>query len=221
MVEDGLASGPRICEFWPLEQHMVELREERMLAPGRAGALATLICGLTASPTPPGQSAGSLKPTPLILEKGEGERRVIRPYPGNPEPGEAFILKVDPRNGGSSHLVLLTAELAPGKDIEPHRHPNADEILVLHTGTARVHLADATKVVHSGAIVFIPANTWISVNNIGSDSINLTAVFSAPGFEDFMRDVSVREGEKNVPMSQKENDQVEKRHTHTVIYKQP
>jgi hypothetical protein len=51
-------------------------------------------------------SADTAKPTPLILEKNEGEHRVWRPiegaegWLGQPAP---FILKVDPQNGGSSH----------------------------------------------------------------------------------------------------------------------
>jgi predicted cupin superfamily sugar epimerase len=69
--------------------------------------------------------------------------------------------------------------------------------------------------------VFIPAGTWISVDNIGKEGISLVGVFSAPGFEDFMRAVSVREGEKNVPMSQAENDQAEKMHLSDAIYKEP
>jgi hypothetical protein len=73
------------------------------------------------------------KTTPLILEKNEGERRVVRGWPGHPDPGETFILKVDPKNGGSSHLVLLTADLAPGGEIVAHKHPEADEILFLQT----------------------------------------------------------------------------------------
>jgi hypothetical protein len=36
-----------------------------------------------------------------------------------------------------------------------------------------------------------------------------------------MRAGSVREGEKNVPMSQAENDQMEKMHSNDVIYKEP
>src|SRR5215471_14936279 len=32
--------------------------------------------------------------------------------------------------------------------------------------------------VHGGATVFIPANTWVSVNNIGSDPIGLIYIFS-------------------------------------------
>jgi oxalate decarboxylase/phosphoglucose isomerase-like protein (cupin superfamily) len=93
-------------------------------------------------------------------------------------------------------------------------------MLLLQTGTARVHLGDSERVVHVGATVFIPANIWISVDNIGDDTINLAAVFSAPGFEELMREGSVREGEKNVPVSKAEEDEIEKKHSHAVIYKQ-
>jgi oxalate decarboxylase/phosphoglucose isomerase-like protein (cupin superfamily) len=84
-----------------------------------------------------------------------------------------------------------------------------------------VHLGDTVREVHAGATVFIPANTWIAVDNIGNDDIRLLTIFSAPGFEDFMRAGSVREGEKNVPLTQAENDQIEKAHSSDVIYKEP
>ena len=137
-----------------------------------SGLLLALSYAVTPSAPAP-QSTGAARSTPLILEKNEGERRVVRGWPGHPEPGEGFILKVDPRNGGSSRLVFLTSDLASGKEIEAHRHPEADEILFLQTGTARVHLGDSVRVVHAGATVFIPANTWISVDNIGNDAISL------------------------------------------------
>lgn len=189
----------------------------------RVASVIVVVCAVLGSGLATAQTAPTpkLKETPLILEKDEGERRVVRPYPGYPEPGETFILKVDPKNGGSSHLVLLTADIAPGKEIETHRHPGADEILFLQTGVARVHLADSVRVVHAGATVFIPANTWISVENIGNDTISLVGILSAPGFEDFMREASVREGEKNVPMSKDEEDALEKKYSRAVIYKQP
>ena len=183
---------------------------------------AVLMCGCAATPsTPKLQTANVTASTPLILEKNEGERRFVRGWPGHPDPGESFILKVDPKNGGSSHLVFMTADIAPGGAIHAHRHPNADEILYLQTGTARVHLGDSVRDVHAGATVFIPANTWISVDNIGSDGVSMIAIFSAPGFEEFMREGSVREGEKNVPLTDAENDQIEKMHSHDVIYKEP
>jgi len=174
--------------------------------------------GATAPSAPSRKQIDATKPTPLILEKDEGERRVVRGWPGHPDPGETFILKIDPKNGGSSHLVLLTASIPVGKKIDTHRHPEADEILFVQNGTARVHLGDTVREVHTGASVFIPAGTWISADNLGSDAIKLVAIFSAPGFEDFMRETSAGEGEKNVPLSQAEEDAVEKKHAHAVIY---
>ena len=174
----------------------------------------------TASADPANQPANAAKPTPLILEKNEGDRRewrVVEGYAGPPM--EHFILKVDPQNGGSSHLVFGTEDLEPGGKIDMHRHPGADEILFLQNGTARVTLADSSKEVHGGATVFIPANTWISMTNIGSESIHFVFIFSAPGFEEYMRAESVREGEKNTPLSKAEDEEIMKKHAHAVIYK--
>jgi quercetin dioxygenase-like cupin family protein len=84
-----------------------------------------------------------------------------------------------------------------------------------------VHLGDAVRDVHAGATVYIPAGTWISISNVGKDGISLVSIFSAPGFEDFMRAGSVREGEKNTPMSEADNDQMEKSHSADVIYREP
>jgi quercetin dioxygenase-like cupin family protein len=162
--------------------------------------------------------------TPLILEKNEGERRVWRPVEGaegwNGQPGQ-FILKVDRHNGGSSHLVFGTEDLPPGATIDRHRHPGADEILLLQNGSARVSLGDTTREVHGGATVFIPANTWIAVTNIGTDAISLVFVFSAPGFEDYMRAESVPEGQKILPLTKAEDAQIMKEHAHAVIYAEP
>src|SRR5271155_133988 len=141
---------------------------------------ALLVCGCSgARPVPTPHAASETKATPLILEKNEGERRVVRGWPGHPNPGETFILKVDPKNSGSPTLVFFAADIAPGGAIDPHRHPGADEILYLQTGPVRVHLGDATRDVHAGATIFIPANTWISAANIGSDAASFVCVFSA------------------------------------------
>jgi len=183
------------------------------------GFCAVVLCAAATGPSAPTlQVADAQITTPLILEKDEGERRVVRGWPGHPDPGERFILKVDPKNGGSSHLVFMTADLGPGGEIVTHKHPGADEIVFLQTGTARVHLGDAVRVVHAGATVFIPAGTWISVSNIGKDNIRMTVTFSAPGFEEYMRDGSVREGERNIPLSPAEDEEIAKKHQHAVIY---
>ena len=189
----------------------------------RPASVCILFCLVMFCPNhQPSASADTAKPTPLILEKNEGERRVWRPIEG----GEGwlgqsapFILKVDRQNGGSSHLVFGTEDLPPGGKIETHRHPCSDEILFLQNGMAKVTLGDQVREVHGGATVFIPANTWVSVNNIGSDPIGLIYIFSAPGFEEYMRAESVREGEKVVPLSKAEDEEIMRKHTHSVIYK--
>jgi quercetin dioxygenase-like cupin family protein len=181
------------------------------------GTCAFLVCGSAVALL----GAQSAKPTPLILEKNEGERRVWRPVAGLEGQPSLFILKVDPHDGGSSHLVLGTEDIPSGGKIEAHRHPGSDEILFLQNGLARVSLGDEVREVHGGATVFIPAGTWISALNTGKEAIHLVFVFSAPGFEDFMRAESVREGEKVVPLTKAEDAAILAKHTHAVIYKEP
>lgn len=193
------------------------MRIRRMLSVLAVALLFTLV--IASSPVP--QMRNSEKAAPLILEKEDGERRLWRPIEGDPGPQSLpslFILKVDPRNGSSSHLVFGTEDLDPGQQIETHSHPAADEILFVQTGTAEVHLGSSVRKVHGGATVFIPANTSIAARNISSDSIHLIFVFSAPGFEEFMREESVREGEKVTPLSKAEDAEIQKKHAHAVVY---
>src|SRR2546426_9583305 len=97
-----------------------------------------LVCGYAAAPpAPTAQATNRTKATPLILEKNEGERRVVRGWPGHPDPGETFILKVDPKNGGSSHLGLFSADPPPREGKVGPKHPHADAMLLFQTGTAR------------------------------------------------------------------------------------
>jgi oxalate decarboxylase/phosphoglucose isomerase-like protein (cupin superfamily) len=118
-------------------------------------------------------------------------------------------------------LVFGTEDLPPGEKIETHRHPGSDEILFLQNGVAKVHLNESVREVHGGATVFIPANTWVSVNNIGSDPISLVFIFSAPGFEEFMRAESVREGEKVAPLTREEDAEIIKKPAHAVTIMRP
>jgi quercetin dioxygenase-like cupin family protein len=181
-----------------------------------AGALAILSCGIASGQ----QSVLSQKTTTHapILEKGEGERRVHRSA-GTSTGNAPFILKFDPANGPSKHLVMFTEDLPPGASIPAHKHPECEEILILQTGHSRVHLGTTTEEVGPGASVLIPPDTWISVDVIGNEPVSLIAIFSDPGFEQYMRAISVREGEPNTPMSKAGLDAVRAQHPHFVIYK--
>jgi quercetin dioxygenase-like cupin family protein len=153
-------------------------------------------------------------PKPLLLEKNEGERRIWRDLP----PGE-FTLKVSPKNNGSQHLVLVTEDMAPGDEIPTHKHLGQDEILYIEKGTVHVHVGDRERDLHGGGTVFIPAYTWVSVKNEGTETVSVVAVFSAPGFEDLMRCESVLPNEKSTPISRDEYKRCE--HQGHVVYKEP
>ena len=140
-------------------------------------------------------AAQSERAKTLVLEKNEGEKRVRRPRGSLPIPTDEFILKVTPQNSGSKHLVLGTEDIPPGGVIPRHKHLEQDEILLIQTGTAHVTLNDKEYDVHAGGVVFFPARTWVSLKNIGKDSISLVFIFSAPGFEENMRCGSVQAGQ--------------------------
>lgn len=148
-------------------------------------------------------SARTASAKPLLLEKNEGELRVRRAVSGAPSPSAAqpsaavpFILKVGPKNNGSEHLVVITEELPSGATIPKHKHLGQDEIVLIQTGTAHVWLGDEERDLHAGGLVFIPTNTWITLKNTWSEPISLVAIFSAPGFDDYLRCRSVPANEK-------------------------
>jgi quercetin dioxygenase-like cupin family protein len=135
-------------------------------------------------------------PKPLLLEKNEGERRIWR----EPPPGD-FILKVSPKNNGSQHLVFGTEDMAPGDEFPAHKHLGQDEIVYIEKGTVHVHLGSQERDLHAGGTVFIPAYTWVSVKNAGPETASVVFVFSAPGFENYMRCDSMLPDEKLTPLS--------------------
>lgn len=139
---------------------------------------------------------------PLILEKNEGELRIRRIHTDKSSVAASqFLLKVSPKNNGSQHLVLGTEELAPNARIGKHKHLVQDEILLIQAGTAHVWLGERESDVHAGGMVFIPADTWISLKNTGKEAVSLVFIFSAPGFEETMRCNSVPANEEPTPLT--------------------
>ena len=119
-------------------------------------------------------------------------------------PTSDFNLKVGPKTNGSKHLLLGTEEIPPGGVIPKHKHHGEDEILLIQTGNAHVWLGDREYDARPGAVVFIPAGTWISLKNTGKENISLVFVWNEPGFEEMMRCASVPKGQIASPMSRDE-----------------
>lgn len=158
-------------------------------------------------------------PTPLVLSVEEGERRVRRAQTtGLSSP---FILKVDRRNGGSPDLVMGYEDIAPGHMIAPHRHLGADEIIFVHRGTGSVEIGDRQASFGPGATIYLPRNVRISVRNTGMEPLSIAFIFSKPGFEQYLRETSVPEGQSAPPLSQEERASIRERHRWHVVYEQP
>ncbi len=127
-------------------------------------------------------------PRPAVIGPTEGERRFLR---GGTAP---LLIKVDPVTTGSRRMVLGSSDLPPGDAIPLHRHLTEDEIILIMRGTARVQLGRREFTEGPGATVFIPQGTCIAVANVGTDTLTNVFIFSSPGFEQVLREVSSPEG---------------------------
>ena len=173
------------------------MRPEAFRSVITAAAIVVGLCGWVALPLQSGTAQSSENPAkPLLLERNEGELRTRRIHTDSSAPASSqFLLKVSPKNNGSQHLVAGAEEVAPGATLPRHRHLIQDEIVLIQSGKAHVWLGDQERDLQAGGLVFIPANTWVSLKNIGAEPISLTFIFSAPGFDDTMRCNSVPAGE--------------------------
>ena len=151
--------------------------------------------------------------TPLILSAGDGERRIRRVMGG-----ALAIVKVDRRNGGSPNLMMGYEELPPGQAILAHRHPAMDEIIFVHRGTGTVELGDRRAAVGPGATVFIPPATRVMLRNTGAEPLAIAFFFSHPGYEEYLRDTSVPEGQAAPPLSPSELAAVRERHKAHIVF---
>ena len=157
-------------------------------------------------------AAAAAQPQGLILQEGEGERRVRRNAGKGP-----FIIKVDRQNGGSPDLVMGYEDIAPGAEIQLHRHLVADEILFVHRGSGMASLNGRKAHVSAGATIYIPRNVTVGLVNDGREPLGIIFTFSRPGFEELMRDNSVLEGQPVIPMTAEERAKIQAKHSwHTI-----
>ncbi len=153
---------------------------------------------------------------PLILAQDQGETRVWRPLvsesPAEQKFDEStpFSIKVDSEHGGSPDFWFGTETLPAGAGIPYHRHLHEDEVLYILSGSAHVHVGSLEGDARPGTIVFIPRDTWVSVQPAGGKPLSLLFAFNAPGFDRYMRCESVLLGERSQPVTTKEDKRCQK-----------
>ena len=144
---------------------------------------------------------------PLLLQADQGEQRTRLPRPGfDVKRLPTFIIKVDAKNGGSQSLVVLTEDLLPGAVIPWHRHMHQDEVVYTENGTVYAQVGNRATSLGAHATIFIPRRTWVSIRNNGSVTVRLLAIFNHPGFEKFLRCISVPIGQPVHPLTQAQVD---------------
>lgn len=192
------------------------------LAPAISAPL-SIVALLACGPAPrqdvatPHSGGGAVVPTPLVLGVDEGERWVRRFGVSAPK----FIIKVDRRNGGSGDLVMGYEDLPPGAVIPPHRHLMADEIIFVHRGSGVVQLDDRRTEFGPGATIYIPKNVRVTIRNTGAEPLSIAFIFSKPGFEEYLREMSSPEGQPIVPLSEAELAAIRERHRGHSVFERP
>jgi oxalate decarboxylase/phosphoglucose isomerase-like protein (cupin superfamily) len=151
--------------------------------------------------------------TALILDAKQGERRIRRVMGG-----ALAIIKVDRRNGGSPDLMMGYEEIPPGQMIQAHHHPSMDEIIFVHRGTGTAELGNKTAEVGAGATVFIPQATRVMLRNTGKEPLAIAYFFSGPGYEEYLRETSVPEGQSAPPLSPRELAGIRERHKAHIVF---
>ena len=70
----------------------------------------------------------------------------------------------------------------------------------------------------TGATVYIPRDTRVTLRNTGNEPMTIVFVFSKPGFEEYLRDTSVIEGQPATPLSAEERARILEKHKWHTVY---
>ena len=98
-------------------------------------------------------------------------------------------VKVDSNGGQSTRLGMITEHLAPRTGVPVHRHLAEDEIIFIHQGEGTATLGEDQHLVKAGATVFVPKETWHGLQNTGSETLIMLAIYAPAGFEGYFREI--------------------------------
>jgi mannose-6-phosphate isomerase-like protein (cupin superfamily) len=115
---------------------------------------------------------------------------ILRPADGGVPPfqdGRTMLLKIGPTLTSSQELFIAVEEMPPGTAIPLHRHERYEEALYLHRGQVTVTLGTRRVVAEAGTFVYIPAATWIGVENTGRAPASVVGIFAEGAVEPCFR----------------------------------
>jgi quercetin dioxygenase-like cupin family protein len=119
--------------------------------------------------------------TGVILRPADGER--VPPF----QDGRTMLLKIGPTLTSSQELFIAAEEMPPGTAIPLHRHERHEEALYIPRGQVTVTLGARRVVAEAGTFVYIPAATWIGVENTGEAPASVVGIFAEGAVEPCFR----------------------------------
>lgn len=94
-----------------------------------------------------------------------------------------------PEVNDSERFSAGVVNLEPGKGHDIHTHPDSDEILYIISGEGEQTVAEDTREVGPGEMIYIPAGVEHGTINTGWETLQLLAVYAPPGPEDVLADL--------------------------------
>lgn len=88
---------------------------------------------------------------------------------------------IDQKSAGSDKLVVGYTVLPPGARHEKHRHPHADEFLVVLKGSGYIYTDGDDEPSGVGDVVFTPRGHWHGFNNTSREDVVLVWGWSGAG----------------------------------------
>jgi quercetin dioxygenase-like cupin family protein len=88
---------------------------------------------------------------------------------------------IDTATAGSDQLVVGRTVIPPGGRHDRHRHPNADEFLVVLRGRGRIYTDEGDEPAVEGDVVFTPRGHWHGFDNMGDEDALLLWGWSGAG----------------------------------------
>ena len=88
---------------------------------------------------------------------------------------------IDARAADSSQLVVGRTVLPPGARHERHRHPNADEFLVVMSGSGEVYTDGGREPSSAGDVIYTPRGHWHGFDNTSDEDVLLIWGWSGAG----------------------------------------
>lgn len=90
---------------------------------------------------------------------------------------------------GGERFSAGVVKLEPGKGHERHTHPDSDEILYAIHGEGEQEVADETRDIRAGDVVYIPEGVEHGTINTSWDPLILLVLYAPPGPEEVLRDL--------------------------------